>query len=65
MPQLTIALAVVPIPKQITNPFCAFPLRARGKCAITFVIGVRLVIPTPLTNSLLFMLLPPATTVVT
>ena len=37
---------VVPMPKHMTSAFCGGRSRkARGKCAITFVMGVRIVMP--------------------
>src|SRR5579871_2164547 len=65
MPQESIARWVVPIPKQMTSPFSGFfDWKAFGRCTIILVIGVRFVIPTPLTKSRLFSRSVPVATIV-
>ena len=64
MPHESIERCVVPIPKQITSAFSGGRARnASGKCAIIFVIGVSLVIPTPFTCRCLSRPVPNARTV--
>jgi len=64
MPHESMERKLVPMPKQITRPFRGgLDMKASGRSAIYFVIGVSVVIPTPFTSSCRFMPLPVAITV--
>jgi hypothetical protein len=64
IPHERIERKLVPIPKQITRPFWGgLAIKASGKWAIYFVIGVNLVTPMPFTKSSLSNPFPVAITV--